>query len=367
MQIIGHIDMDAFFASVEEVEKPYLKGMPIAVGADPEGGFGRGVVSTANYPARQYGVSSAVPIREAFRRSEEARKQGKPAVVFITPHLGKYKKVSDRIFKWIASQVDELEIASIDEGYVRFKETEYTDAKKTAERIRAHVKKTEGLTASIGIGPNRLVAKIASDYKKPDGCTVVSEAEVIDFLAPLPIQRIPGIGPKATKVFARKKIFTIKDARRGTEAEYIQWFGKWGKDMYARIWGYGDTALNVASERKSVGVHDTLHEDSLSLKVLTERIKEIAEEVYRRFELEGFVVFRTVVVTVRFADFKTVTRSLTLSKPSERYADLERTALKLLLPFLDRQENPEKKPVRMLGLRLEKISKEYFYTQGTLL
>lgn len=366
-KIIGHIDMDAFFASVEERDKPYLQGLPIVIGADPEGGLGRGVVSTANYKARTYGISSALPIRKAFLKSEEAHTRGEPRAIFITPRSNRYSSVSENIFTAIQKQVKELHQVSVDEAYIIFKESAYEDARVCAQQIKDYIQKEHGLTASIGIGPNMLVAKIASDREKPDGLTVVVPDMVESFLAPLPIGTIPGIGKQAQKHCARHKLYTIGDAQQHTRDELVRLFGQFGHSIYRKVHGIGDTVFPKDAPRKSVGVHDTFAIDTLDLKEVTRALECSSKEVFSRFLEEGFVVFRTVVITVRFADFTTRQRSLTLEKEADTYAVLERTALKLLLPFLDARENSEKKLIRMLGVRLEKVSSVYTYTQGTLL
>jgi DNA polymerase IV (DinB-like DNA polymerase) len=166
MRIIAHIDMDAFFASVEERDKEWLNGLPIVIGSDPQDGKGRGVVSTANYKAREYGIKSAVPISIAWKLSEEAHKQGKPRAVFITPNMEKYSAISARIMAILRSYAEHIEEASIDEAYFDLSPLgSYEKAAKVAEKIREEIVKKESLTASIGIGPNKLVAKIASDFK----------------------------------------------------------------------------------------------------------------------------------------------------------------------------------------------------------
>src|SRR3989344_6219044 len=200
-KIIAHLDMDAFFASVEERENPRWQGLPIVVGADPhstgsEQGHGRGVVSTANYAARKYGIHSAMPISRAWKLSEEAVRRGEPKAIFLPVNGKLYGQVSEKIMAIIHQFADKVEQASIDECYFALPTEDYTGAEKTAKQIKAEVETKEQLTCSIGLGPNKLIAKIASGKNKPDGLTIVEPDQVLDFLAPLPVRELPGVGPK---------------------------------------------------------------------------------------------------------------------------------------------------------------------------
>ena len=210
MKIIAHIDLDAFFASVEEREKPYLRGLPVVVGSDPAGGKGRGVVATANYRAREYGIHSAMPITRAWRLSEWARKKGMPTVAFITPGNRKYGKASREVFRIVCRYVKKIEQTSVDEAYLDMSAPHsYAKARVLARAIQRQIIRETHLTASVGIGPNRMVAKIASGYQKPRGLTVVVPERVMAFLAPLATRDIPGIGPKAEAALARLGIRTV--------------------------------------------------------------------------------------------------------------------------------------------------------------
>ncbi|PCI30103.1 DNA polymerase IV [Candidatus Wolfebacteria bacterium] len=369
MPIIAHLDMDAFFASIEERDKPYLKGLPISVGSDPDGGKGRGVVATANYAARKYGIGSALPITRAWKFSEDAKRRGEPECIFITPHHGKYGKVSSKIFAIVRKHVKSVEQVSVDEAYLDFSHCRnMRDAERLAKKIQSEIKKQENLTCSLGIAPSKLVAKIASDIKKPYGITSVNKEDVESFLEPLPIRAIPGIGPKTAQSLMRLSIRKVGDIRKFSRESLIKRLGKWGSDLYDRARGIDSRTIQTKKDvAKSVGVHDTFMEDTLALRTLMKSIKDIVDEVYSRFKADGFVSFRTVVITVRFSDFETFTRSLTVKVEMETERELERQAIKLLLPFMDRQENPHKKNIRMLGLRVEKLSQQIKYHQGVLL
>jgi DNA polymerase IV (DinB-like DNA polymerase) len=358
MRIIGHLDMDAFFAAIEERDHPELRGRPLVVGADPAGGQGRGVVSTANYPARVYGIHSAMPISQAWQLAEAARRRGRPAAVFVRGNHRKYAQVSDRIMAILRRHAPVVEGAGIDEAYFDLSFTgAYDRAADLARQIKAAILGQERLTASIGIGPNKMVAKIASDFHKPDGLTLVTPEEAEAFLASLAVRQIPGIGPKTEQSLARLGIKTVKDLKRLTPEELHEKFGKWGPSLYERIRGRHDSPLVTSWEPKSVGEQETFAQDTRDLEFIFSRLWELCREVHRRFTAGGFHTYRTVVVTVRFADFDTFSRSHTRGEPAASLRTLTFAAMKLLMPFLDRRENPRSKLIRLIGVRVEKLRK----------
>jgi len=358
MRIIGHLDMDAFFAAIEERDHPELRGRPLVVGADPAGGQGRGVVSTANYPARVYGIHSAMPISQAWQLAEAARRRGRPAAAFVRVNYHRYAEVSQRIMARLRHHAPVVEGAGIDEAYFDLSFTgSYDRAADLARQIKAEILGQERLTASIGIGPNKMVAKIASDFQKPDGLTLVTPEEAEAFLAPLAVRKIPGIGPKTEKSLARLGIKTVKDLKRFTPEELQERFGKWGPELYERIRGRHDSPLVTEWEPKSVGEQETFAQDTRDLEFIFSRLWELCRGVWQRFLADGFHTFRTVVVTVRFADFDTYTRSYTRGEPAASLRTLTFEAMKLLMPFLDRRENPKHKLIRLIGVRVEKLGK----------
>ncbi len=358
MRLIGHLDMDAFFAAIEERDHPEIKGKPVVVGADPAGGQGRGVVATANYAARNYGIHSAQPISQAWKASEAARRRGLPAAVFVRGRHRRYSEVSGRIMAVLHRFAPVVEEASIDEAYFDLSFTgSYEAAAEVCRKIKAEIKAKENLTASIGLGPNKLIAKIASDFQKPDGLTVVTAAEAEDFLAPLAVRKIPGIGPKTEKSLARLGIKSVRDLKRFSVEELQAIFGKWGPELYERIRGRHESPLVVEWEPKSVGEQETFRTDTLDLQFIFTRLWVMCHEVFKRLQAEGFQTYRTVVVTVRFADFDTKSRSHSLPHPSDSPRTLRFEAMKLLMPFLDRRENPKHKLIRLIGVRVEKLEK----------
>jgi DNA polymerase IV (DinB-like DNA polymerase) len=356
MRIVAHIDMDAFYAAVEERDTPRFRGLPIAVGADPDGGKGRGVVSTANYKAREYGIHSALPISQAWGLSEAARRKGRPPVVFLSVDMKKYAAVSERVMAIIRSHAPVVEEAGIDEAYADLSLTgSYEKAEEVCRAIKQTISEKERLTASVGVGPNKLIAKIASNERKPDGLTVVREAGAEAFLEPMPVRKMPGIGPKTEADLAKQEIRLVKDLKRFSREELHDMFGKRGLDFYDEVRGRDESPLQEHYEPKSIGEEETFDRDTRDAMLLGERLKAMCADVMRRLTEEGFTHFRTVVVKVRFADFETKTRAHTLPRPANQPAALEFEALKLLLPFLDRRENPRRKAIRLVGVRVEKL------------
>ncbi len=358
MAIIAHLDMDAFYAAVEERDHPELAGLPIAVGADPRGGRGRGVLTTANYAARRYGLHSAMPVSRAWRLAEAARRRGEPPVVFLTPNFRRYEEVSGRIMALVRQRVPLVEEAGLDEAYLDLSFTgSFEAARNLCLELKDAIRHQEGLTASVGVGPNKLVAKIASDFRKPDGLTVVRPEEVEAFLAPLPVRKIPGIGLKTDRFLQARGIRTVADLRAVPRETLKAWLGKWGEDLYDRVRGRGREELTLSWEPKSVGEQETFPVDTLEADFLCRRLWHLCHQARRRLLAEGFQGFRTVVLTVRFHDFHTVSRSHTLPGPTASGRRLRAEAMRLFLPFLDQRENPQRKPIRLLGVRLEKLVK----------
>ncbi|MBP9669393.1 MAG: DNA polymerase IV [Candidatus Pacebacteria bacterium] len=356
-RIIAHIDLDAFFASVEEQEKPYLKGMPIAVGADPLGGKGRGVVSTASYAARKYGIRSALPIQTAWKLSQAAKARGEQECIFIVPHHDKYVRVSQQVFAIIHDIFPVVEQVGVDEGYADATELgTFAAAESKAEMLRTRVRQELGLALTVGIGPNKLIAKLASEKGKPDGLCVVLPEEVDELLLPLSLQELPGIGKVTAARLLSKQLRTVRDARKLSWQELRKLFGSHGFSMYERLRGIDERTVDVVGEApKSIGKHHTFYEDVGDIRQVEAVLATQVHSIMRSLKDDGFTSFRTVVLTVRFDDFSTVSRALTLSTPRVNAQELELKALKLLLPFFEKKENPEKKPIRLIGLRVEKL------------
>ncbi len=352
-RIIGHLDMDAFFASVEERDKPYLKGAPVIVGADPHTGIGRGVVSTANYRARELGIHSALPIRRAVELCSGVT----PACVFITPTFKRYGPVAREVFALVRECVSTVEQTSIDEAYLDMSHCRsFTDARTVARELQKRIQAHTKLTCSIGIGPTKMVAKIASDFNKPNGLTVVSDARVEDFLASLPIETLPGVGTHMVRTLHRRGLRTIADVQQRSWQELQRLLGSRGLSLWEKARGIdARTVSDIEAPRKSIGKHHTFAHDTAAMEEVFAVMRGQVVDVQRTLMRKGFRGCRTVVVTVRFDNFTTKTRSLTFDAPRTRAHDIELAATKLLLPFFERSENPEKRALRLVGIRIEKL------------
>jgi DNA polymerase IV (DinB-like DNA polymerase) len=362
MRIIVHIDMDAFYAAVEERYNPALQSLPVVVGADPKAGTGRGVVTTANYMARRFGIHSALPISRAWRLAEAARKRGEPATVFIQTNFRLYREVSGRIMQILERAADSFEEASIDEAYLDISSAgEFEAAVERMTALRIKIRDKEGLGCSVGIAPNKLLAKIASGRNKPDGLTVVQAETVQEFLDPLPVRVIPGIGPKSEGFLHEQNVRMIKELRQVPEPQLVEWFGKWGQRLFEKARGIDDSEVSNEWIRKSIGEQETFDEDTREFSVIVERLQGMAERVISKLRDKEFSGFRTVTLTVRFSGFETKNRShsvkngIALDPAGQALRLLNEKALALLLPFFDVRENPRGKSIRLIGLRLEKL------------
>jgi len=362
MRIIVHVDMDAFYAAVEERLNPALRDLPVAVGADPKEGKGRGVVTTANYRARKFGIHSALPISRAWRFAEAARRRGEPATVFIQPNMSLYREVSGRIMQILQRCADAFEEASIDEAYLDVSSRDnFAAATEQMAQLKSEIREREGLPCSVGIGPNKLIAKIASGHQKPDGLTVVAPEMVENFLNPLPVRVIPGIGPKSERFLHERSLRTVADLRQVPESTLMEWFGRWGQRLFEKARGIDDSEVSNEWTRKSLGEQETFEEDTRSQSTVTARLDLMAERIVTKLRGKEFTGFRTLTVTVRFGDFQTSNRSHSI-KDGIRIDDddhallrLKEEALSLILPFFDARENPRAKAFRLIGLRVEKL------------
>ena len=358
MRIIAHVDMDAFYASVEARHNPELRDRPVVVGADPKEGRGRGVVEAASYAARRYGIRSAMPISRAWKLAEAARKKGEPAVAFVHGNRTLYVEVSGRVMAILAPGGDLFEEASIDEAYLDLSSLgTFEAAVERVQALKREVAEREGLTCSVGLGPNKLVAKIASDFKKPDGLTLVRPEDVQAFLDPMVIRVIPGIGPKTEAELHERGIRTVRDLRELERGQLAEWFGRWGEDLHAKAHGLSDSPVSNEWEPKSVGEQETFEVNTLDADFILERVRALAGEVFARVGRQGFRAFRTVTITVRFAHFRTLTRSRTTPEEIATEDALSACAVELIRPFLDERENPRGTKIRLIGVRAEKLAR----------
>lgn len=365
--IIAHLDMDAFFASVEEAATPAFFGKPIVVGSEIINGVGRGVVSTANYKAREYGIHSALPISIAWRLSQKAKSQGKPEAIFLPVDFELYNKVSDNIHTIIKKYSKLVEQASIDEFYFDLTHSTrsarsgqgFKEAEAICKKIKAEIKKEERITCSVGIGPNKLISKIAAGINKPDGMLLVKEKDVQTFLNPLPIREIPGIGPKTAELLYKQNIQTVKNLNSLSIEKLKNLLGnKHGESIYYKIKGIDESPITEFHEVKSIGEQTTFFQNTLEAKIICETFLKLSESVFQRFSKSSFTKFQNITITIRFADFETKTSSKTL-RESFSAKDIKKfhlEVLKLVLPFLDSRSNPRAKPIRLIGVRVEKLA-----------
>lgn len=302
---ILHCDLDAFYASVHIRDDPSLVGRPVVIGGSPEG---RGVVAAASYEARRYGIRSAMPAARAVRLC--------PDVVFLKPEFARYRRESARVFAIFRETTALVQPVSIDEAYLDVTDEVVPGLSATAiaRELKRRVREEVGLTLSVGVGPNRLVAKIASDYDKPDGLTVVPPRRVREFLDPQPVRRIPGVGPATAKRLAQMGVVTIRDLRLLAEEELTIRFGRHGRDLgrYAR--GEDERPVRVDRERKSLSAETTYAKDLRVLAEMEEELDRLAARVAAGLEKRGLSAC-TVTLKVRYPDFTTLTRSRTADEP----------------------------------------------------
>jgi len=343
-RIILHLDMDYFFAQIEERENPQFKGKPVVVGAEPFGGKGRGVVSTANYEARKFGIHSGMPISRAYKLC--------PQAIFLPVNMRLYVKVSGEIMEIIKKYSDIWEISGLDEAYLDVSFAgDFENAEKLAMKIKKEIFEKEKLTATIGIGPNKMIAKIAAAQKKPDGLQIVKRKDVSDFLDLLDIEELPGIGPKTAKQLCDVGINKIGELKKAEKNYLTDAFGKWGEGIYWSARGIDESPVVSEYEIKSVGREHTFFKDTRDPEIIFQTFDDLIGEVFKEIKENNFR-FRTITVVCRFSGFETHTKAKTLAKDTGNYDILKTESKKLLLRFL--LENL--KPVRLVGIRV-KISK----------
>ena len=315
---------------------------------------------TANYAARRFGIRSALPISRAWRLAEAARERGEPPTLFLRPNMPLYREVSDRIMAIFRRYGDEFEAASIDEAYLDVSSLDnFQHAEKRMKQLKAEIRDCEGLGCSIGIGPSKLIAKIASSCQKPDGLTVIEPESVESFLDPLPLRVIPGIGPKTEGFLHQRQLRTVGELRSVPASTLSEWFGKWGERLFEKSRGIDVSSVSNEWTRKSLGEQETFEEDTASKPLVTERLAVMAERIIAKLSAKNFRGFHTLTVTVRFADFQTSNRSRTIKNgiaiDEQALPRLRDQAMALITPFFDARENPRRKAFRLIGLRVEKL------------
>ncbi len=338
VRTILHLDMDAFFAAVEQRDRPELRGQPVVIGADPKGGRGRGVVSTASYEARRFGVASAMPISQAWRAC--------PQGVYLAPEIDKYARESERIMEILRGVSDLVEPVSIDEAFldVTASARAFGDGEAIARRLKQEIRRQRQLTASVGVAGSKLVAKIASDMQKPDGLVVVAPGSEAAFLAPLPIRRLWGVGPKTEEQLARLGVVTIGDLAALDPARLERRLGTHGQDLQRLARGEDEREVAAdPAEAKSLGQEHTYDRDSDDPARLRATLLSLADAVAARLRSHGLRA-RTVTLKYRDEAFRTTTHARTLSEPTDSGTTLFETAFGLF------QDVHRGKKVRLLGI-----------------
>lgn len=322
---ILHLDLDAFFCAVEELHDPTLRGKAFAVGGRPEE---RGVVASCSYAARRFGVHSAMPMSRALRIC--------PGLLVISHHRGNYGEMSGKVMQRLSDLSPLVEQISIDEAFVDVSEL-VEDSRTLALRLQKRVNQELGLPCSVGVASNKLVAKIATEVGKksarkgqpPNAVTIVPLGTEAAFLEPLAADMLWGVGPKTSARLAEHGIKTIGDIARRPAADLVRWFGENGRDLARRALGVDDSPLETEHARKSVSSETTFARDVRDDKILTDTVRELSADVgrhLRRKELAGL----TVKIKLRWPDFTTLTRQVTLSQPTDQDELISATALKLL-------------------------------------
>ncbi len=340
---ILHVDLDAFYVSAERMQDPSLRGIPVVVGADPEGGKGRGVVVACSYEARKFGLRSGMPISQAYRFCPQAK--------YIRPNWGLYERVSEEVMATLKEFADTFEQASIDEAFldVSSRGVDAESAARVAKEVKRVVLLKHGLTSSIGVAPNKSSAKIASDRNKPDGLTVVPFNGVSEFLAPLPVGVVPGIGHKTREFLKEKGIETIGQLQELEGRQLLSWFGKNGVWLWGVIHGEENIEVRQQEMAKSMSVERTFKDDAADFRLVRKEASYAASELIRRVKSSGYT-YRVAGIKIRFRGFETHTREKTLVSHTDSEDALQDAVSSLLEEF-----EVKGKPVRLIGVRVADI------------
>jgi DNA polymerase IV (DinB-like DNA polymerase) len=340
-RIILHIDMDYFFAQIEERENPQFKGKPVVVGADPKGGKGRGVVSTANYEARKYGIKSGMPISKAWQLC--------PNAIFLPVNMELYQKVSDEIMRIVKKYSPIYEIVSLDEAYLDISFCKnWKEAENLGRKLKKEIFEKERLTCTVGIGPNKTIAKLAAEKAKPNGLKIVKPEEVEKFLDPLDVDDLPGIGPKTAEKLRKIGINKIFELKKLSKKKLKEMFGKVGEYFWERARGIDEEPVSPEEIIKSIGRQITFERDTRNPRLIFGTFEKMIKEIHQEL-IENNFSFKTITVICRYKGFETHTKSKTLKEPSKDLQILKKEAKNLLLRFF--LEN--KKLIRLIGLRIK--------------
>ena len=340
---ILHVDMDAFYASVEQRDDPALRGRPVAVGGTPES---RGVVCAASYEARKLGVRSALPMARAVRLC--------PHLVIVPPDFGKYGSVSRQVFAIFREATPLVEPLSLDEAYLDVTENAWglPLGVEVAKRIKQRIRDETQLTASAGVAPNKFLAKIASGWKKPDGLTVIAPERVERFLQALPVDALWGVGPKTAARLRAAGIARLVDVRTADDSILAGAVGSYAGALRRMAFGEDDRRVEPNRERKSIGCENTFAEDLKDVAAIRREVDELARSSAKVLDRKSLLA-RTVVLKLRYSNFETITRSHT-HDPATRSADeIAERSVSLL-----QKTEAGRRPVRLLGVSLHGLSGE---------
>ncbi len=339
---IAHVDMDAFYASVEQRDRPELRGLPVLVG----GSGTRGVVAAASYEARKFGVHSAMSSGEARRRCPDA--------VFIRPRMSRYKELSKRIFGVFGEFTPQIEGLSLDEAYLDLSASlrMFPSVPALGARIKERIKEETGLTASVGIGPNKLVAKIASDMEKPDGLCILFGESIGQALDPLPARSIGGIGPRTAQRLARHGIITVRELRLAADRVLVDVFGRFADRMRDKAMGVDPRPVCADVADQSISAEETFDKDLDDRVALHRHLGRLSQHVADRVRARG-LQGAVVTVKIRKSDFETCSRQRRISPPTADAGTIARVATELLDQWLDRNSGAR---LRLLGVGLARLS-----------
>ena len=338
---IIHLDMDAFFASVEQLHRPELRGKPLIVGGHPKR---RGVVSTCSYEARKYGIHSGMPTRTALRLC--------PQVEIISPDFRRYSRISRQIMRILNEYTPRVEAVSIDEAYLDVTGRAPDGAAALAETIRDRIRRETGLTASAGVAPNKFLAKLASDFRKPDGMTEITPENAQDFIDALPIGKFHGIGEVTAAKLKRMNVRCGADLRRLPRETLRAAFGKTGDYYYYCVRGIDDRPVEEHGDPKSLSREVTLYEDCLDLRRIRVMVRILSRKVVRRTREHGFFA-KTVTLKLKYADFRSVSRTIALPGTAESGEEVGEVAVGLLA-----RTEAGSTPVRLIGVGLGGLSQD---------
>ena len=359
-RVIAHVDMDAFFASIEQLDDPKLRGRPVIVGADPKSGKGRGVVAAASYEARKFGIHSAQPISRAFRLC--------PNGSFVRPRFERYVEISGRIMSILESFTPLVEPASLDEAYLDLTGTERLigDVRSAGEKIKRDIFDSVRLTASVGVGPNKFIAKMASDFQKPDGLVIVPGDQVRGFLDPLPVRKLWGVGAKTAARLESLGIRNVRDVGRYSEKDLVRLLGSFGQWLSECSLGMDDAPVTPDREAKSISNETTFETDTADSGLIRAVLLELSESVGHRLRRHG-LAGRTMELKIRFGDFTTKTRRQTLVRPTDLTDSVYSAALALMRHF-----ESDRRKIRLLGvgasnlIRSDRVQTELFDESGDI-